>query len=186
MTLRGYRRYSAIHSRGRNRVSDPATGNPSRRRQPGERCDSWVHIPHRTVSGDSVQLRTATTDSSGVARVTATANQQPGSYTVSADLQGLSASFLLTNTVGQPAILSDVSGTPQPALHGATFAVPLKVKLTDSAGNPWSGVTVTFTAPSTGADGHVPQLSRAQPMPSGVASMTPTVREHCRRLYRHG
>ena len=116
---------------------------------------------------------TAVTDSSGVARVTATANQQPGSYTVTATVQDVSASFALTNTVGPPAILTAVSGTPQSALPGTAFANALKVKLTDSAGNPWSGVTVTFTAPSAGASGML-SSSVVQTDASGVASVTAT------------
>src|SRR5260370_14445126 len=102
-----------------------------------------------------------------------TGNQQPGSYAVAGFSQGLFAWFSLTNTVGPPAILSVVSGTPQSTVLGAAFAVPLKVKLTDSAGNPWSGVTVTFTAPSTGATAML-SSSTAQTDAAGAASATAT------------
>jgi hypothetical protein len=49
----------------------------------------------------------------------------------------------------------------------------LKVKLTDSAGNPASGVTVTFTAPSGGATAML-SGSTTQTDASGIASVTAT------------
>jgi hypothetical protein len=116
---------------------------------------------------------TATTDGSGVARVTATANQSPGSYTVTASYDVVSTSFALTNTVGPPAILTTVSGTPQSAPVGTAFANALKVKLTDSAGNPASGVNVTFTVPAAGATA-VLSSGTVQTDASGVASVTAT------------
>ena len=45
------------------------------------------------------------------------------------------------------------SGTPQTATAGATFAAPLQAKVTDLSNNPVAGVTVTFTAPGSGASG---------------------------------
>jgi hypothetical protein len=44
------------------------------------------------------------------------------------------------------------SGTPQRAEIGTSFA-PLQVTVKDGGGNPVSGVTVTFTAPASGASG---------------------------------
>ena len=44
------------------------------------------------------------------------------------------------------------SGSPQTATAGAAFAAPLVATVT-TGGSPTSGVTVTFTAPSTGASG---------------------------------
>jgi hypothetical protein len=45
------------------------------------------------------------------------------------------------------------AGTPQSATAGTTFATGLQAKVTDSLGNGMNGVTVTFTAPGSGASG---------------------------------
>ncbi len=52
-----------------------------------------------------------------------------------------------TNTI------SVVSGAPQTATAGATFAAPLQAAVTDTSNNPVAGVTVTFTAPGSGTSG---------------------------------
>ena len=46
-----------------------------------------------------------------------------------------------------------VSGTPQSAAPGFTFGAPLAAMVRDAAGNAISGLTVTFTAPNSGASG---------------------------------
>jgi alpha-tubulin suppressor-like RCC1 family protein len=56
-------------------------------------------------------------------------------------------------STGTAASLAITAGDKQSAAPGAGFAVNLQVKVTDGGGNPVSGVTVTFTAPSTGASG---------------------------------
>ena len=48
--------------------------------------------------------------------------------------------------------IAPFAGTPQSAGVNSAFATALQAKVTDG-GNPVSGVTVTFTAPSTGASG---------------------------------
>ena len=58
-----------------------------------------------------------------------------------------------TVTVAAPAALSIVSGNNQTAPTLGTFSLPLEVQILDTYGNPVSGVTVTFTAPTTGASG---------------------------------
>jgi len=58
-----------------------------------------------------------------------------------------------TVTVGAPASLNIVSGNNQTAPTIGTFTLPLVVQLLDAYGNGISGVTVTFTAPATGASG---------------------------------
>jgi hypothetical protein len=42
-------------------------------------------------------------------------------------------------------------GTPQSAMVGTAFVEPLEVRVTDAAGDPVPGVTVTFAAPASGA-----------------------------------
>jgi hypothetical protein len=53
------------------------------------------------------------------------------------------------NTTG-PALVAS-SGSPQSAVVDTAFANPLTVTLTDPCGSPLSGVTVTFSAPASGA-----------------------------------
>jgi adhesin/invasin len=60
------------------------------------------------------------------------------------------ANFSLTN-VGAPASITATAGTPQSTIVNTTFATALKATVRDGNNNPVPGVTVTFTAPSTGA-----------------------------------
>src|SRR4051812_33832616 len=66
-----------------------------------------------------------------------------------------------------------VGGTPQSAIVDAAFTDPLEVAVTDMAGDPVPGVTVTFTVPASGASAI---LSSATAMTdgSGHASVTAT------------
>ena len=67
--------------------------------------------------------------------------------------------------------LTATGGTPQSTTVGTAFAAPLQVTVKDVSGNPVSGVTVTFTAPTAGASA---MLSSATALTnsSGVASVT--------------
>ena len=56
-----------------------------------------------------------------------------------------------TITAGPAAIIQSSGGTPQSTVINTAFTVPLQSLVTDSVGNPVSGVTVTFTVPATGA-----------------------------------
>jgi len=98
---------------------------------------------------------TETTNASGVATSQVfTANATAGAYAVTATTSGATtpASFSLTNTAGAAANLTATGGTPQNVAVGAT-AGALVAQVTDSGGNPVQGVSVTFTAPTTGATG---------------------------------
>lgn len=111
------------------------------------------------TSGASATLSnggSATTGANGKASVTATANMHAGGYRVTASAGGVGSpvTFTLTNDPGAPTTLTANAGTtPQSATVNTTFTVPLAVTLTDQDGNPISGVTVTFTAPASGASG---------------------------------
>ena len=97
-----------------------------------------------------------TTDSNGVATSTTfTANNTAGAYSVTASVVGVEtpASFSLTNLADIPVYIVATSGTPQSATVGTAFGDPLVATVTDSDNNPVSGVTVTFTAPGSGASG---------------------------------
>jgi hypothetical protein len=85
--------------------------------------------------------------------VNATANTIAGTYSVTASVGSLSASFTLTNDPDAPAALVIVSGDNQNTTVNTAFGNPLVVQLVDQYGNAvsQSGVSVTFTAPSSGA-----------------------------------
>ncbi len=103
-----------------------------------------------TFSGSPI----ATTNASGMATSPAfTANATIGTYNVSAMVSGVSgvATFTLTNTAGSPASITATSGGGQSAQINNSFGSPLVVTVRDSGGNPVSNVTVTFTAPPSGA-----------------------------------
>ena len=96
---------------------------------------------------------TVTTDANGLAQVTPVANTIAGTYTVTASVNSLTASFTLTNNPDAPAALQIVSGNNQNTTVNTAFGSPLVVQLVDQYGNAvsQSGVSVTFTAPSSGA-----------------------------------
>jgi hypothetical protein len=98
---------------------------------------------------------TANTNASGAATSsTFTANHTAGAYNVSASTPGTtSVNFHLTNTAGGVSSISVSSGAPQSATVHHAFSDPLVALVRDQYNNPISGVTVTFTAPGSGASG---------------------------------
>src|SRR5262249_52304943 len=114
-----------------------------------------------------------TTDANGVASTTCSANDVTGSYVVSAGIGALvPADFALTNT-GLPASIVAVAGTPQSALVGTLFAVPLQVKVTDAMNAPVPAATVTFSVPANGA-GAICAPTSAQTDANGFAQTSCT------------
>jgi hypothetical protein len=116
---------------------------------------------------------TATTNSSGVAIAPAsTAGTQAGAYQVTASVAGLanSASFSLTNLAAGPASIAATAGTPQNATLNTAFAAALQATVKDAGGNPLSGVTVTFAAPTTGASATFGGSATVTTNASGVAT----------------
>jgi uncharacterized protein (DUF2147 family) len=61
--------------------------------------------------------------------------------------------YQITIAPAAPSIVSFFSGSGQSATVNNAFANPLAARVTDQFNNPISGVTVTFTAPTTGASG---------------------------------
>jgi hypothetical protein len=94
---------------------------------------------------------TGTSDANGDVSEIFTANQSVGSYSVTAAAAtGTTATFQLTNS---SITLSTLAGaSPQTAPLG-TACAPLTVVARDAAGNLVSGITITFTAPASGAGG---------------------------------
>jgi len=62
-------------------------------------------------------------------------------------------SIMLNAVTLAQASITISGGSPQSSLVMTPFPVPLQVTVTDSSGNPMSGVVVTFGAPTTGASG---------------------------------
>ncbi len=108
--------------------------------------------PSGTFSGTGATF-TATTDATGVAKATLTANlTKGGPYNVKASSGAATpANFALTNLVGPPKSMTVTGGGGQSAQILTSFTNVLAAKVADVAGNPVSGATVTFTAPATGA-----------------------------------
>ena len=105
---------------------------------------------------NTTNAETDPTDDQGEATTsTLTADNTAGTYAAHATVAALSltpAQFSLTNQA-PAAAMSIVMGNNQQARETRQYGVPLEVKVVDSAGNPVSGVTVTFIAPSSGASG---------------------------------
>jgi streptogramin lyase/N-acetylneuraminic acid mutarotase len=97
------------------------------------------------------------TDAHGLATApTFMANTRAGSFTVTASAgNSPQATFALTNNSGSPAALAVVGGSGQSVTVTKAYSTPLQVQITDAYGNPLAvaGVSVTFTAPATGAGG---------------------------------
>jgi subtilisin family serine protease len=129
------------------------------------------------TSGASATLSAATAqtsnDSDRVASITATANTTPGSYQVTATAGALSATVNLTNLTGPLSTLTLVAGDPQATAVGDAFADALEVQASDSYGNPISGLTITFDAPSSGASAVLSSVTATTDI-SGTASVTAT------------
>ena len=71
-------------------------------------------------------------------------------YNVSATLGSSTVNFALTNTTGPAATASISSGNYQSTAVNSSTTLPLTVLVTDSKGNPVSGVAVAFVSSSTG------------------------------------
>ena len=96
-----------------------------------------------------------TTNASGQVSEAFTANTHAGSYSITASTNGVSpnASFSLTNAVGAPESITATSGSGQSVTVTSALTSSLTATVDDQYGNPISGVSVTFTAPSSGAGG---------------------------------
>jgi hypothetical protein len=117
---------------------------------------------------------TVTTGANGQASAAISANSVAGTYSVTASVAGVTAlaTFAgLTNVAVLPASITATAGATQHAPEDAPFPIPLTVTVTDQFGNPLSGVTVTFTAPSTGPSGSFPGGSLTATVTTGANGM---------------
>ena len=126
--------------------------------------------PSGTFAGG---VTTAVTDGSGVATsADFTANSLVGSYQVTASVPGVAAAiFSLTNTAPPVGSIVAAGGTPQSVEVGSVFPTPFAVLVKDTSNTPVSGVTVTFTPPSSGASGaFAAGINTAVTNSSGIAT----------------
>ena len=125
--------------------------------------------------GASLTSGAASTGPDGVASVSATANTVSGAYPVTASVEGVStpAAFSLANQPGAPGSIAVTAGGAQSAVVDAAYASPLEVVVRDAYGNVVPEVTVTFSAPSSGATAllSAPAVSTGA---DGKASITAT------------
>jgi hypothetical protein len=122
--------------------------------------------------------KTATTGVNGQASDAITANTIVGNYTVTANTPGAAtpASFSETNVAGSAAIISVTSGNNQTTTVLTSFALPIVATVTDTFGNPVSGVSVTFGA-TPAVNGSSATYSVGNPATSaanGQVGITPT------------
>jgi hypothetical protein len=108
--------------------------------------------------------------------VLATLSQVKGSSFEAVDESSLQVSADSGQAATSPAAVNSVLGTPQGALINSLFPRVLQAKVTDFLGNPVSGVTVTFTAPTTGSSGLFNSLQPASTATTdafGIATSPP-------------
>ncbi|NEO85297.1 MAG: DUF4347 domain-containing protein [Spirulina sp. SIO3F2] len=106
-------------------------------------------------SGASLDTTTSavTIDSSGLARLAATANTVAGDHTVTPTASGSvsAVEFNLTNHPDAPASLDITNGNNQNTIVATPFTDRLQVEVKDQYGNRIPNATVNFTTPSSGA-----------------------------------
>jgi hypothetical protein len=104
--------------------------------------------------GGSVAGGSATSDATGIARVTSwTLGTTVGTNTLTATAAGLTGSpvtFTATGTVGAPAALAKTAGDNQTATTTSGVTTAPAVKLSDANGNAVAGATVTFAVATGG------------------------------------
>jgi adhesin/invasin len=115
------------------------------------------------------------TDATGLATFANISIDQAGAYTLAAEAAEITSatSNAFNITAGPASTIQSTGGTPQTTAISTAFATPLQATVKDASGNPISGATVTFTAPSSGASAAL-STSSATTDASGHASITAT------------
>ena len=112
--------------------------------------------PSATFPGGVLSVQVVTDATGTATSPTLTANGTVGGpYTATGTVTGIAtpANYSLTNTPGPASSVAANGGSGQRAAVTTAFALPLQVTVRDSDGNLVPGVTVTFTAPGSGASG---------------------------------
>ena len=125
----------------------------------------------RTLRGTA----SVNTDANGVATFPNVIIDQAGAYTLEAQANGIASatSNQFHITAGAAASIQASGGTPQTTTVLTAFPQALQVTVADAQGNPVNGVTVSFTAPGTGASATL-SASSATTDAGGHASITAT------------
>lgn len=137
----------------------PSTGVSVIFTAPAENGSPGPPVVPNTVAtctfANGTTTETDTTDATGTATSSiCTTTTVSGAYNIAATtLPAAGAPFSMTNMSGPPNAITATSGTPQTADVSTAFADPLVATVVDSDGNPVTGASVTFTAPSSGASG---------------------------------
>jgi hypothetical protein len=108
-----------------------------------------------TFAASGANTLTVGTDATGAASVQMlTADDTPGTYTLTATCAYGSVSFSLTNTAaGIPATITPLSPAGQRATVNNHYPQPLVARVLDANGNPVVGASVTFSLGSAGGGG---------------------------------
>ncbi len=129
--------------------------------------------PHqqKALSGTTTQL----TDANGLATFADLSVQTAGQYQLLAQSPGVASATSTPFTIraGAAAMILATGGTSQNAAIGTAFAQPLQATVTDTSGNPVSGVTVNFAAPGSSASATL-SAATAVTDATGHASVTAT------------
>jgi adhesin/invasin len=98
---------------------------------------------------------TENTDANGLATFADLSISQTGTYQLTASAANVASatSNPFNITAGISSRIVATGGTPQSALINTAYDAPLQATVTDADGNPISGVTVTFSAPTSGPSG---------------------------------
>jgi uncharacterized protein (TIGR03437 family) len=120
------------------------------------------------LTGTVVQL----TNSSGVATFNDLRIGATGTKTLQAtsSQQAPATSHPFQITAGAAANVVVYGGSPQSTTVGQPFASLLQAQVTDAAGNPVGGVSVTFTAPASGPSGTFAGVATAVTDANGLAT----------------
>ncbi len=118
---------------------------------------------------------TESTDANGLATFANLSISQAGTYTLQADASTLSSatSTSFRITAGTAARIEATGGRTQSTVIQTLFAQPLQATVRDANSNPVSGVTVTFTAPASGASATLSATSAVTDA-NGHATVTAT------------
>jgi hypothetical protein len=116
----------------------------------GDPIDSALVTFAVTAGGGHVSTANAYSNTLGQATTTWTLGTAAGVQTMTATAGGVTATFTAVAAAGAAATVTKVAGDAQTAAGGATVAVAPAVKVTDSFGNPVSGVLVTFNVATGG------------------------------------
>ena len=98
-----------------------------------------------TAGGGTVSDASATTNAEGIASTRWTMGPLAGTNTMTAVVNGITATINATSTAGRAAAVVTSAGDAQTATAGNAVTVAPAVRVNDANGNPVSGAAVTFT-----------------------------------------